>query len=140
MDRLTEQINAVVEARGKAQEATNNRTGAYNVWLATNEQLFISEKAAKTACQDAEDNLREMAIAIYSETGNKIVASGVGIRVMTKLGYDAEEAMDWAVEHKLALKLDTSTFEKIAKTSNLSFVSITEEPSATIATELTKVE
>jgi len=55
---------------------------------------------------------------------------------MTRLNYDDREAMSWALEHKLALKLDTSAFEKIAKTSNLMFVTILEEPSATIATEL----
>ena len=137
---ITEQINVVVDARGKAREATDQRAKAYIVWLEANQQLFDDEREAKDLCQGAESKLRGLALETYAETKDKAVAPGVGIRVMTKLGYDGKEAMAWAMEHKLALKLDTSNFEKIAKTSNLPFVIITEEPSATIATELLKVK
>ena len=134
--QLKEQINAVVEARELALEATMRRVEAYKSWAEANQQLLDNEGAAKTACQEAEAELRELALQIYAVTGDKAVAPGIGIRVMTRLNYDDREAMSWALEHKLALKLDTSAFEKIAKTSNLMFVTILEEPSATIATEL----
>ena len=81
-----------------------------------------------------------MALSTFSETQDKQVAPGVGIRVRTVLNYESKDAMDWAVKHELALKLDPSAFEKIAKTSNLPFVNITEEPTATLATELQAVE
>ena len=137
---ITEQINEVVDAREKAREANSLRVASYNGWVEANQSLFDNEKSAKSDQDLAEIKLRELAIQTYTETGDKAVAPGIGIRVLTKLGYDGKEAMDWAVEHKLALKLDTSTFEKIAKTSNLPFVIITEEATATIATELAKIE
>ena len=138
--QLREQINAVVEARKKVQEATEQKTSAYQKWVEANQPLIDHESNAKSACQEAETELREMTLQEYVETGNKSPLPGIGIRIMTRLNYESQKAMEWAMEHKLALKLDSSAFEKIAKTSNLPFVSITDEPTATIATELAKVE
>lgn len=137
---LKEQINAVVEARVAVKEATELRASEYQKWLKTNQHLFDFENNAKFDCQEAEATLRNLALETYAVTGDKAVALGIGIRVKTVLNYEDKEAMSWAMEHKLALKLDFSAFEKIAKTSNLMFVTITEEPQATIATELSKVE
>jgi len=137
---INEQINLVVEAREKAKEALDKRMAAYGTWLLSTEQLFADEKAAKETCAEAEKQLREMALEVYAETKDKAVAPGIGIRVMTKMEYDAKVAMEWAVKHELALKLDTGAFEKIAKTNALPFVIIFEEPLATIAQELVKVE
>jgi len=140
IEQLREQINIVVEAREQVQKATALRTAAYQKWLETFKPIIDDETITKSACQEAEDKLREMTVQSYMETGNKSILPGIGIRVRTILGYLASEAMEWAMEHKIALKLDTSAFEKIAKTSNLPFVSITEEPQATIATQLEAVE
>ena len=136
---LKELINKVVEARERMQGATLLRKESYERWAEENDHLFGLEKITKETCQEAETKLREMAIETYLKTLDKAVALGVSIRVMTKLDYDAKEAMEWAVKHELALKLDISKFEKIAKTENLTFVTITEEPTATIATELSRV-
>jgi len=140
MTELKEQINAVVEARAKAREANCLRMAEYNKWAEVNQMLIDNEKSTKCDQDLAEIKLREMAVETYLTTQDKAVAPGVGIRVMSRLDYDAKEAMGWAMEHKLALKLDSSVFEKIAKTSNLPFVTIFEELTATIATELVRVE
>ncbi len=137
---ITERINVVVEAREKARELKSQRDTLLEEWNKANQVLFDTLTQAGAEVAEAEDKLREMAVAQYAETGEKAVAPGIGIRVLSRLGYDSKEAMDWAIKHELALKLDTSAFEKIAKTSNLSFVIISEEPTATIATELAKVE
>jgi len=142
-NELNRLINAVVDARKLAQEATTGRTEAYQKWQETNEQLFTAEVQAKIVRQEAEEQLRELALQFYSDTGEKSVAPGVGIRVREVLDYDSKEAFSWALEHKIALKLDGPAFEKIAKMApetRPSFVTITEEPTATIATVLEKVE
>uniref|UniRef100_A0A6M3KLS2 Uncharacterized protein n=1 Tax=viral metagenome TaxID=1070528 RepID=A0A6M3KLS2_9ZZZZ len=136
---IEEQINAVVEAREKAREANCLRVASYNKWVEANQQLLDNETEAKQICGKEETTLREMAVETYLKTLDKAVAPGVGIRVMTKLDYDAKEAMEWAVKHELALKLDTAKFEKIAKTENIPFVTISEEPTATIAAELNRI-
>jgi len=140
--QLREQINLVVEAREKMQAAITKRTEALYSWQEANKQLYTNESDAKTACQVAEDSLRFLALETYAKTGEKTVAYGIGIRVLTRLAYEDSDAMSWALEHKLALKLDFSAFEKMVKANPLSFsfVAISEEPSATIATELQKVE
>ena len=140
MTELEKQINLVVEARAKAKEALINKTESYQSWLDSNQHLLDSESNAKATCQEVEAQLRELALVAFRVTGEKQVAPGIGIRVRAVLDYEPKEAMDWAIKHELALKLDASAFEKIAKTSKLLFVSITEEPTATIATELQRVE
>ena len=140
MTELEKQINLVVEARAKAREANCLRVAAYNQWVVDNQSLFDNERDTKTDASDNEECLRTIALQVYSETQDKQVAPGVGIRVRQVLNYESKDAFDWAVKHELALKLDPSAFEKIAKTSNLSFVTITEEPTATIAAELQRME
>jgi len=80
-----------------------------------------------------------MTLLAFYQTGDKAPVKGVGIREMTKLEYDAGVAFNWALEHKMAVKLDVSAFEKIAKASPLAFVKTYQEPIATIATNLSSV-
>ena len=136
MTELEKQINLVVEARAVARETNCQRVVAYNVWVEANQHILDLESDAKSACQEAEVQLRELALTVYAETQDKQVAPGIGIRVKQVLSYEPKEAMDWAVKHTLALKLDVSSFEKMAKMNNLPFVTIADEPTATIATEL----
>ena len=137
---INDQINAVVEARERVRVANEARVTAYAEWLEKNQPLFSAEKEATTACQEAEATLRTLALDTYEHTGIKQVATGIVVRVMTKLNYDIKVAFDWAKSHKMALKLDTSAFEKIAKADPPDFVKITEEPQATLSQELQKVE
>ena len=136
---LKQQINTVVEAREATRLAISVREASYQKWAEANEGLLNNESLAKLGRDTAEAKLRELALETYAVTGDKAVAYGIGIRVLTRLAYEDSDAMSWALEHKLALKLDTSAFEKIAKTSNLMFVNISEEPQATIATDLKEV-
>jgi len=137
---LRELINLVVEARGAVKEATELRTSEYQKWLRTNQHLFDFEDNTKTACQEAEDSLRFLALETYAATGEKTVAPGIGIREVTKYSYSETEALKWAIEHKMALKLDETKFKNHVKADPPDFVTVTTEPQATIATELQKVE
>ncbi len=136
IEQLKEQIKVVAEARDTAVEATASRMKALTDWQEANKELYDSERDTKATCQEAEEALRELTLKAYAETGNKAPAEGVGIRERTVLTYDGKVAFDWAKAHKMALKLDTSAFEKIAKVDPPDFVKITTEPQATIATQL----
>lgn len=143
LQELNRLINAVVEARERANEATVKRVGAFQTWLEANKHLIDSELEAKAVCIEAEATLRNLALETYSVTLEKAVAPGIGIRMMKRLNYEVKDAMFWALEHKLCLKLDTPAFEnmvKLASETRPSFVTITEEPQATISPELQKVE
>ena len=136
MTELQEQIKVVVEARQKASEVNHALRSAQAVWEVTNHSLFEEDTQARIQCGESEQLLRELTLQAYAETGNKAPAKGVGIREITKLEYDTKVAFDWAVEHTMALKLDTSAFAKIAKVSPPDFVNVILEPQATIATQL----
>lgn len=138
MNQLQEQINTVAQLR----ESLQKKMADYK----TIKEAFdlsvksITEDITQTSefLNTAESALRELTITAYRETGSKSPAPGVGIREITRIEFDAKEAFLWASEHKIALKLDTSAFEKIAKASPLEFVTTSIIPQATIATDLSK--
>ena len=140
LEQLKDQILVVVEARDDANLATSIREVSYQKWVKANEGLLNTESLAKLDRDTAEAKLRELTLQAYAETGDKAPMVGVGIREVTKLDYDKEVAFKWATEHVMALKLDTTAFEKIVKASPLDFVFQYLEPQATIATQLEVVD
>lgn len=138
IEQLKEQIKVVAKSRQRAEATKQEYNKAYEEWLQGEHivALSVNKATASGAVQEVEAILRELTLQIYVETGNKAPAEGVGIRERTVLTYDGKVAFDWAKAHKMALKLDTSAFEKIAKADPPDFVKITSEPQATIATNL----
>ena len=136
IEQLKEQIKVVVETRCKAQTLKEMVSELRTEWEKYNAQTLdnLTQAGADVAAEEAK--LRELTLQAYAETGNKAPVPGVGIREMTKLEYDEKVAFDWAKAHKMALKLDTKAFEKIAKADTPDFVKIITEPQATIATQL----
>lgn len=139
MEELVLQINTVAALRGKLAQLTSAVRELQEKWAKDNAILIDSMKATALATGDAEAKLRELTISTYNTTGNKQPANGVGIRLVTKLDYDASVAFNWAKEHGLAIKLDTVAFEKIAKVDPMPFVAVIQTPQATIATELSVI-
>lgn len=136
MAELEEQIKVVAEFRKDASELIERKSNALDKWEVENATLIEDTARIKQNLFDAEAELRELTLQAYADTGNKTPVKGVGIREVIKLAYDADDAFKWATEHKMALKLDVSGFEKIAKVTPHDFVTITKEPQATIATNL----
>jgi hypothetical protein len=139
-EEIKEQIKVVVEARQKGRATAKAVSEARILWEENNKVIIQDSLNTSIACMEAEAKLRELTLAAFNETGNKAPVPGVGIRVMEKLEYDLKVALDWAKAHKMALTLDKKAFEKIAKADKPDFVTIIQEPIATIATELEVVE
>lgn len=57
---------------------------------------------------------------------------GVNIKTLSIISFNEKEAFDWAKEHKLALKLDTAKFKKLAQVQDISCVSIDDKDTVTI--------
>ena len=136
IEELKAQIKVVAEARQKSQEMDDKRKSLYDEFQTKHIELFADVVSAATVVTEAETSLRELTLQAYEQTGDKAPAPGVGIRELTVLTYDNKVAFDWAKAHKMALKLDTEAFKKIAKADPPDFVKITTEPQATIATQL----
>lgn len=107
-------------------------------WEQDNAALLqaVKDTAAATAVADAE--LRALVLAHYRATGEKAAAPGCGVRLVTALGYDNKQALEWAKGTGMALVLDTKAFEQIAKASpgSFPFVVVEQVPQATVATDL----
>ncbi len=136
LEQLQEQIKVVVEARQKAATLNEVKKLAYEAFEKLNKELFDKAADAGQLTAEAEVKLRNLTLQAYAETGDKAPAVGVSVKLFTVLNYDSDEAKEWAVEHQVALKLDTTTFEKIAKVDKPSFVTMSEEPRAQIARNL----
>ena len=102
--------------------------------------LLEARDKNKSEIEASEDNLRVLAKDEYRETGSKKLPGGMGIRIMKRLIYDKDEALDWAKLHNLAIALDKKKFETMVKVSSkgdgLDFVKISNEIIATIPTEI----
>ena len=135
---MIDQIQLVIELRKKLAEKKAERERLMDLWNAEHKALLDSIFILAQQLPEAETSLRAAAIEAYKATGNKTPGPGLAIKIMTRLEYELKDALTWAIEHKMALKLDSSAFEKIAKTTTLEFVRVDEEPMATIATDLDK--
>ena len=137
MNDLENQVRVVAEARKKADEVSHNLRSSQSIWEVANHTLFEENELAKIQCGESEQLLRELTLQAYAlDPTNKAPAPGVSVKIFQVLSYEQAEAMKWASEHRVALKLDVSTFEKISKVDKPSFVTITEEPRAQIAKSL----
>lgn len=136
---LRGQVQVVAVARDTVARIKKQRDDLLEKWNNANRGLLdnLTQAGADVAVEEA--TLRELTLQAYQETGSKTPVEGVGIREMTKLEYDAGVAYSWALEHRMAVKLDIPTFEKIAKASPLDFVTVRIDPVATIASDLSGV-
>ncbi len=139
IDTLKAQIRIVARARKEAQRLADEKTKSFRKWEDEHRSLLDTLNYAIARKNTHEDYLRELTIQVYTETGNKKPCEGVAIREVTKLDYEPSLALEWAKKSGLALKLDTSVFEKIMRADPADFVIVRIEPQATISTEL-KVE
>ena len=104
-----------------------------------NAELIQEVKGGAADLVLAEERLKHLATNAYdADPTNKKVAPGVTIKMFTQLGYEHSRALNWALEHKMALSLDVKAFEAIAKSTEMDFVIVMQVPKATIATDLSK--
>ena len=78
------------------------------------DQIRIVE-LAKDNVRIVETRLREAILAEFGVTGNKTPAPGCGVREVTAVGYDLDEATEWGLTHRIAVKLNAKEFEAVVK-------------------------
>lgn len=142
IDQLKEQIKRVANSRAKAAAAREARHQSFAKWESENDAILDNEKIANEIVTAEEIELRKLTLAIFNATQDKHPDPNVGIREVDKLVYDPVLALNYAKEHGVALKLDTASFEKMAKIDELrpGFVTIEKVATATIATEIKIIE
>lgn len=107
-------------------------------WEQAAADMLAEEASLRRAVQDAEGQLRVMALERFQVTGERQVGPGVSIRLVTQVEYDAGQALAWAMERKMALQLDARAFESIAKAdpSAVPCATVVQVPQATLASDL----
>ena len=95
-----------------------------------------TREALRVKASEIEDAVQAEALAVFAETGSKKPAPGVGIRVMTRKVYSEKNAIVWCRTYApVCIKeaLDKRAFEALSPED---IVTIQEEPTATIAKDL----
>jgi hypothetical protein len=130
---LDEAIQTVVAARMQYHTVHQQVQYLREAWATHYAPLLQEEAFQKQTVRQAEEVLRRLAIDVYQSTARKDIAPGVKVREMTRLTYDPQDALAWATEHRIALILDSKTFDALARVTALPFVTYWVEPQATFS-------
>lgn len=144
---LREQVETVAYLRRVSAELQWQLREARQAFETEHQDLINHAGEAGSALARAELDLRKAALFTYLANGDKRPAPGVAIRMVKQVEYDPDEAVRWASTsgHLSVLSLNVAAFKAAAKKLadaghgfGLPFVTITDGPEATIATDLAK--
>jgi hypothetical protein len=136
MSELSDKLERLRVARNSLAMARARLSESKQAGEELNRHNILRVEVLADEVSTLEGDIRTMTVREWEETGSKKPVPGVAIRLLNKLDYDPTVALEWAKEHRLAVKLDTKIFESIAKTTILPFVTTRVVPQATIATDL----
>lgn len=140
---LQQQLESVRVARHLAAECDAQVKESRQQWEEANAALLFEAQHRRQVLAEAESLLRSMAEAHYLVTKEKKPAAGIEIKIQRVYEYSKEKALEWAKRTGICLipeTLDERAFNKVAAASTipLDFVTVTEKPTVTIATNLDK--
>lgn len=117
-------VNGLLQQR--REELELELAGAIAEATAAREQVSKLETEVRAAAEDH-----------FKATGEKKPVPGIEVKQFTVVSYDPATALEWARQSGVALSLNKTEFERIAKTGSLPFVKIDTEPRCTISQKLT---
>lgn len=130
-------VHMVAATRRQTARAETTLKAVRSAWEQDHVTLLATVEEARAAQEAAEAALRQAVLAIFAQEGNKHPHPATGVRVTSRLVYDAQTITEWARENLPAvLVLDVKTFERVAPHLMVPGVSTVEEPIATIAQDL----
>lgn len=144
-ETLQRQVRLVAQLRAGKAVATERADALKEAFARDNHDVLWQVQMYAQDLNEAEAKLREMALEAFLATGAKRPVSGVAIQQRSRLLYDADAALAWAIEQQrpALLQLRRADFERVAKAlasagvdDALPFVESETLPVATIATDL----
>jgi ABC-type transporter Mla subunit MlaD len=123
-DIQSTEVSIAASDLGRALEAAKERAGV-----------------AKSDLDELDAKLRQVALDVYQRTqdAKPFGDRRVQIKQYTTVDYDPDTALDYARQHlRAAVKLDKRKFDRLSKDLELDFVTIEQEPRATIARDLSQ--
>lgn len=133
---MREALIRISELRETVTDDKEVKRQLYEDFEKSNGGLFEVMRNKQEELTAIEESLRVVALEEYEKTKEKKLYGGIGIRIAKVLGYNDKEALDWAMEHNMALQLNKRAFEKIAKSTPIEFVTIKDAPKATIPVKI----
>lgn len=130
-------IKLLDEQRRSLEEKQSMLKAKLDEFNQQNKDLIELINKIKEDINSNTESIKTFALEEFELTGSKKMYGGIGIRVMQSIDYDKDKAFQWAKEHSLCLKLDDSAFKKIAKTQDIEFVTVTENPTVTFPSVIT---
>jgi len=132
----------VVAGQAKA-ELDAIRTTTDEAFALANRDLIADVKGRQETVNLLDQRVRELAVSTYSADPSigKAPYPGIGIRETTGYDYDNKEALRWATQRGMCLKLDAPAFNDVCKSdaNRPGFVLVTKTLTATIASDLAPV-
>lgn len=129
VERLAERRRTAAELRAAMQQL-------HATFEATHAGAIAALRQAQADEQQAETELRQLAVAHGQSTGERKPAPGVEMIVKQELDYRPDAAFAWARETGMALMLDKRAFEKIAGATPIACVTVLQVPAVRISTDL----
>jgi hypothetical protein len=128
LDQLSASLQEVKAARFELEILSREYDGEENAFMLKTSALKAKQVAAKQRVSEAEDRAKGQALDLFKETKDKKPIKGVEIKIFTEtnIEFDPSEALAWAVETGLCLKLDHEKFAKVSPILGLDFVKVTE--------------
>ena len=139
---IKEALLALRDARKNAEELRMRLDAARAGFEEAHKGLIDNVALAQIRVTKLYTDARITALAMWhdSDKSTKQIAAGVVIKENTVVTYDQEEAVQWSLDHNMVnlLRVDKASFETLAKTGSVDAAVVTKEPSAAIASDLTK--
>lgn len=140
---LTLAVQELAEARRNAEVTKSNYDARLAAWKDEHQPLRELVDAAAEELRKADGKVRVMTIAAFRATGEKRPAVGVSIRVGQRASYPEDEALAWARQTGIALKVDERALERVLfalpPEQRPAWFRVEEQITATIATKLDEV-
>jgi len=134
---LLKEYKQQLEERDKLEtELSDKRESLQKKFIEENEKTIGRINILRNSLIDVKNSLTEMGVEEYTETKEKKLTGGLGVRVISMLEYENKEALKWAKEHSICLSLDKRSFDKLAKTQDLEFVQKKETITITFPKEI----
>lgn len=111
---FTEAVSSLETARRLEQHFTNQWNARLEALRTDCAPLLEARRNAEAAVEANDARVREMALAMYEQTGHKDLPHGVKVKIMTVLAYDTEAAIRWCKQHEpnaVISTLDRKMFE-----------------------------
>jgi hypothetical protein len=140
-NEITERVRVLANVRELHESNKSKLKARQDAFNVENANLINEITLSAPAIVAAEVALKAVVESEYRATGEKKPAAGVEVKLFKEFAIDEAAGLAWAKEKELCLipeQLDVAAVKKLATVQPLPFVTVTQIPKVTIASDLTK--